>query len=75
MSLEDAPPPTLQVMKGRLEAIETAWNIATSSARRKVIDQEFKALSEEIKARFGEQGVKAVNDVLAKHKALNFRGY
>lgn len=75
MSLEDAPAPTLRLMKGRLEAIETAWTLASNSSKRKAIDQEFKNLAEEIKKRLGEDGVKAVNDVLAKHKALNFGRY
>jgi hypothetical protein len=75
MSLEDRPSPTLGLMKGKLEAIETAWNIAANSARRKEIDQEFKSLAEEIKGRYGDQGAKAVNEVLARHKALNFSKY
>ena len=72
MSLDDAPPPTLKVMKGRLEAVETAWSIATNPAKRKEINEEFKALAEEIKRSFGEEGKKAVDEVVAKHKALNF---
>ncbi len=72
MSLDDAPAPTLRLMKGRLESIETAWTIASSPHQRREINEEFKALSEEIKRRFGEDGARAVNEVLAKHKALNF---
>ena len=72
MSLDDAPPPTLKLMKGRLEAVETAWTIATQPAKRKEINEEFKSLAEEIKRKFGEEGVRAVNEVVAKHKQLNF---
>ena len=76
MSLDDAPPPTLKLMKGRLESIETAWTIATQPAKRKEINEEFKSLAEEIKKRFGEEGTRAVDEVLKKHKELNFsRGY
>ena len=75
MSLDDPPPPTLQLLKGRLAAIESAWAIATSPAKRKEINEEFKSLAEEIKTRYGEPGVKAVNEVLARHKALNFARY
>jgi hypothetical protein len=73
MSLDDAPAPTLALMKGRLESIETAWNIASNSARRREINEEFKALAEEIKTRYGEDGARAVNEVVAKHQRLNFR--
>jgi len=72
MSLDDAPAPTLKLMKGRLESIETAWTIASRPEQRREINEEFKALAEEIKRRFGEDGARAVNQVLAKHKALNF---
>jgi hypothetical protein len=73
MSLDDAPAPTLKIMKGRLESIETSWSIATHPDKRRLINEEFKALAEEIKRKFGEDGARAVNDVVAKHKALNFR--
>ena len=72
MSLDDAPAPTLRIMKGRLESIETEWTIATLPAKRKEINEEFKALAEEIKRIFGEEGRRAVNEVVAKHKQLNF---
>ena len=75
MSLDDAPTPTLKVMKGRLESIETAWTIATQPSKRKEINEEFKNLAEEIKRRFGEEGARAVDDVVKKHKELNFKGY
>ncbi len=75
MSLDDAPPQTLRLMKGKLESIEEAWSIATSQAKRKEINEEFKALAEEIKRSFGAEGAKAVNDVVARHKALNFSKY
>ncbi len=72
MSLDDAPAPTLKIMKGRLENIETAWTIAAHPDERREINEEFKALSGDIKRRFGEDGARAVNEVLAKHKALAF---
>jgi hypothetical protein len=76
MSLDDAPAPTLRIMKGRLESIETAWSIAPHPDARREINEEFKALAEEIKRKFGEDGTRAVNDVVARHKALNFtKGY
>jgi hypothetical protein len=73
MSLDDAPAPTLKIMKGRLENIETAWTMASNLDERREINEEFKALAEEIKRGFGEDGTRVVNDVVAKHKALNFR--
>jgi hypothetical protein len=73
MSLDDAPAPTLKIMKGRLENIETAWTMASNPDERREINEEFKALAEEIKRGFGEDGTKVVNDVVTKHKALNFR--
>jgi hypothetical protein len=72
MSLDDAPAPTLKIMKGRLENIETAWTMAAHPAERRVINEEFKALADEIKRRFGDDGTRAVNEVVAKHKALAF---
>jgi hypothetical protein len=76
MSLDEAPAPTLKIMKGRLESIETAWTIATHTGKRREINEEFKALAEDIKRRYGADGVAAVNDVVAKHKALNYaNGY
>jgi hypothetical protein len=71
MSLDDAPAPTLKIMKGRLESIETEWTIAAQPAKRKEINDEFKALAEEIKRTFGEEGAKAVNQVVARHRQLN----
>jgi len=75
MSLDDAPPPSLMLMKGRLEAIETAWTIASQPAKRKEINEEFKTLAEEIKRTFGKDGAKAVDEVVARHKGLNSRWY
>jgi hypothetical protein len=72
MSLDDAPPPSLMLMKGRLEAIETSWTIATQPAKRREINEEFKALAEDIKKRFGKEGAKAVDEVVARHKELNY---
>ena len=70
--MDDAPAPTLKTMKGRLENIETAWTMAAHPDKRYEINEEFKALADDIKRRFGEEGARAVNDVLARHKALTF---
>ena len=75
MSLDDAPAPTLRLMKGKLEAIETSWTLATHPSQRRVINEEFKSVADEIKRRFGEEGARAVNELLAKHKELNFSKY
>jgi len=72
MSLDDAPAPTLEIMKGRLETLETEWTIATRPSKRKQINEEFKSLASEIKRIFGEDGARAVDEVVAKHKSLNF---
>jgi hypothetical protein len=74
MSLDDAPPPTLEVMKGRLETLETEWTIATRPSKRRQINEEFKGLASEIKRIFGEDGARAVDEVVAKHKQLHFPG-
>jgi citrate lyase gamma subunit len=71
MSLDDGPTLTLKMMKGRLESIEIAWSIASNAAKKREINEDFMALAEEIKRQFGEEGAKAVNEVVAKHKALN----
>ena len=68
MSLEDTAPPTLRQLVGRLETLESEWAIATTRARRKEIDDTFRSLSAEIGKRFGEEGQRAVNQLLAKHK-------
>jgi hypothetical protein len=47
--------------------------MASNPDERREINEEFKALAEEIKRGFGEDGTRVVNDVVAKHKALNFR--
>ena len=47
MSLDEAPAPTLRIMKGRLESIETAWSIAPNPDQRREINEEFTALAEE----------------------------
>ncbi len=70
MSLDQAPEPTLHEMKGRLESIHTAWIMAPSLAKRKQLNDEFKALAEEIKMKYGADGKKAVDYVLAKHLEL-----
>ncbi|MEM0075180.1 MAG: hypothetical protein QXR69_03615 [Conexivisphaerales archaeon] len=70
MSLEEAPEPSLDEMKGRLEVIESEWILAADQERRRKLNAEFKALADEIKQRFGEEGKKVVDSVVAKHMAL-----
>jgi len=72
MSLGDAPAPSLRIMKGRLETLETEWSLATEPKKRKELDEEFKVLADEIKRTFGEDGAKVVEQVLAKHRELHF---
>ena len=71
MSL-DEPPASLRVMKGRLETIETEWTLATDPKRRKELNDEFKAMADGIKKTFGEEGRKAVEQVVAKHRGLHY---
>jgi hypothetical protein len=71
MSL-DQPPPSLRVMKGRLETIETEWTLATDPKRRKELNEEFKTMADEIKRTFGEDGRKVVDQVVAKHRGLHY---
>lgn len=75
MSLDEAPAPTLSMMKGKLEAIEEAWNLAAQPAKRRAINEEFKSLADEIKRKYGDEGARAVNEVVAKHKKLSFGRY
>jgi len=70
MSLGEAPLPDLDLLRGRLERIETEWMLATSTEKRKKLNEEFMAFASEIKAAFGDQGKKVVDDVLARHKEL-----
>ena len=68
MSLEDAPVPTLRQFVGRLEVLRSEWAIAATRARRKEVDAGFRTLSAEIRERFGEEGQRAINELLTKHK-------
>ena len=70
MSLDQAPEPTLQEMKGKLETIHSAWIMATKLEKRKSLNEEFKALAEEIKLRYGADGKRAVDYVVAKQMEL-----
>jgi hypothetical protein len=72
MSLEDAPAASLQQLAGRLETLESEWAIAPTRERRKQIDDAFKALSAQIKERFGAEGQRVVDQLLAKHKKRHF---
>jgi len=68
MSLEDAPDQTLRQLMGRLQTLESEWTITTTRARRREIDEEFKALSAKVRDEFGIEGERAINELLAKHK-------
>ena len=70
MSLDQTPEPTLQEMRGKLETIKSAWIMATKLDKRKALNEEFKALAEEIKMKYGAEGKKAVDYALAKHMEL-----
>ena len=67
MSLDQAPEPTLDEMKGRLETLEGAWMLASSPGRRNDLNEKFKVLADEIRQKFGEEGKKVVDQVVAKH--------
>jgi hypothetical protein len=68
MSLEDVPDATIEQMLGKLETLRSEWAIATTRERRREIDASFKVLSEEMRMRFGDQGEKAVDDLLSRHQ-------
>lgn len=70
MSLDQAPEPTLQELRGRLETIQGAWMLAADPKRRKELNEKFKALAEEIKQKHGADGKKVVDQVVAKHMQL-----
>lgn len=70
MSLDQAPEPTLKVMKGRLETLERAWMLATSPDSRKELNEKFKTLAEEIKRKYGQEGKMVVDQVVARHMSI-----
>ncbi len=70
MSLDQAPEPTLKELKGRLETIQSSWIISMSLERRNQLNEQFKALAEQIKQKYGADGKKAVDFVVAKQMAL-----
>lgn len=70
MSLDDTPEPTLRELKGRLETIQTEWALATTPAARAGINEEFKRLAESIRQKFGAEGKRVVDEVVAKNMAL-----
>jgi len=70
MSLDQAPEPTLQELRGRLETLQGAWMLAATPVRRKELNEKFKALAEEIKQKYGAEGKKVVDQVVAKHMQL-----
>ena len=67
MSLDAEPEPSLRDLKGRLETIESAWWLATTPSQRAQSNEDFKQLADEIKKKFGEQGKKVVEALVAKH--------
>lgn len=68
MSLDDMPEQSLRQLVGRLETLQSEWAIATTRARRREIDTQFKSLSTEVRERFGDAGQRAVNALLARHQ-------
>jgi len=70
MSLDQAPEPTLKELKGRLETLEGAWMLAPTLDSRNSLNEKFKALADEIKEKYGPEGKKVVDQVLAKHREL-----
>lgn len=68
MSLDEMPAASLKQLAGRLETLGSEWAIAPTKERRSEINEAFKALSAEIKQRFGDEGQKVVDQFLAKHK-------
>lgn len=72
MSLDQAPGPTLELMKGRLETLEGAWMLATSPDSRSELNEKFKALAEEIERKYGQEGKKVVEQVVARHMRMQW---
>ncbi len=70
MSLDQAPEPTLSEMKGRLETLEGAWMLAYTPDAKSNLNEKFKALAEEIKQKYGADGKRVVDQVIAKHLQL-----
>ncbi len=70
MSLDQAPESTLKELKGRLETLQSAWIIAMSLERRRQLNEQFKALAGQIEQKYGPEGKKVVDYVVAKQMAL-----
>ncbi|MDG6901069.1 MAG: hypothetical protein JRM80_03830 [Nitrososphaerota archaeon] len=68
MSLDDMPEQSLRQLVGRLETLQSEWAIATTRARRKEVDDQFRALASQVRERFGDAGQRAVNALLARHQ-------
>jgi hypothetical protein len=71
MSLDQAPERTLRELKGRLETIYSAWVIETNLERRKQLNERFKSIAEEMNRKFGAEGKKAVDYIVAKQMHLS----
>lgn len=70
MSLDQQGEPSLQQMKGMLETIQAAYLIEFNTARRRDLNEEFKALAARMVSRFGSDGKAAVESVARKHQKL-----
>ena len=70
MSLSGRPEPSLAEMRARLESLLTPWLLATTPAAKADADEDFKALAEKITQRWGAEGKKIVDAVLAKRAAM-----
>jgi len=57
-------------MKGMLETIQAAYLIEFNPAKRRELNEEFKALAAEMVSRFGNEGKSAVESVTRKHQRL-----
>jgi hypothetical protein len=70
MSLEGKPEVSLEQFAGKLETLESEWAIAVTKERRKEIDDEFEALAEQIKGKFGAKGERVLDYFMARHRRL-----
>jgi chaperonin cofactor prefoldin len=70
MSLEGKTDVSLEQLAGRLETLESDWAIAATKERRKEIDNEFEALAEQIKEKYGAKGERVLDYFLARHRRL-----
>jgi len=70
MFLDAAHEHSLRNLKGRLEAIQSAWMLARTTETRSELNDDFKRLVGEITREHGAEGEKAVLAVVAKPMQL-----